>query len=40
MDTSEFEFILKQGEGQFIKFKEKGFLKRIGSDKGGYWEIQ
>ena len=22
------------------KLKQKGFLKRIGSDKGGYWEIQ
>lgn len=20
--------------------QEKGFLKRIGSDKGGYWEVQ
>lgn len=26
-------------EKQISNFKDKGLLKRIGSDKGGYWEI-
>ena len=27
------------GIGAAIKLKEKGVLKRIGPDKGGYWKV-
>ena len=40
MNKEQLKLILQEGEGQFIEFKEKEVLKRIGSTKGGYWKIK
>ena len=29
----------KNIENNIAKLKQKGLLKRIGSDRGGYWEV-
>jgi ATP-dependent DNA helicase RecG len=37
--SHQLELTLRAIEKQLAKLKQQGTIKRIGPDKGGYWEI-